>query len=412
MKDDRNERIRQTRTGRTGPPHFAVIVCLLAVVCLPCAARAGAVVPKNVIFFIGDGMGPEQVKAARYYNGGALSFETLPHSGLVTTYSADSSVTDSAAAATALATGYKANNGVISEARPANAEYGFGEEMETLLEYFQARGKSAGLVSTTYITHATPAAFGAHEPSRGNYGDIADDYVNQTRPNVLFGGSVHMPSNPTGYTVVTNRTEMQALNTETATMVSGQFGSEIPYEYDGDFGTLPHLSEMTETALAILDNDSDGFFLMVEGGKIDWAGHDNHLERNVHETLEFGAAVQEAVDWATGRTDTLILVTADHETGGMTVLADNGADFYPTVSWAGGGHTAVDVPVYARGVNAYMVSGVMDNTDMFAVATIPEPSSIVLLALGCIGVFVLARRSRRWAGIEASRRRGGGPISC
>jgi len=333
--------------------------------------------PRNVIFMIGDGMGPEQVKAANYYNGGPLVFETFLHQGLLRTYAANASVTDSAAGGTALATGVKVNNGVISMAYP-----GDGRELQTLLEHYQAAGKSAGLVSTTYLTHATPAAFGAHEPSRGNTSQIAGDYMNQTRPNVLFGGGGSGMSTSTaaakGYTVVTNRVGMQGLNTETETMVSGQFGSgHMPYEYDGNYTSLPHLSEMTNTALSILDNDPDGFFLMVEGGRIDHAGHmsnsnpDLKTRRNVGETIEFANAAQVALNWAAGRTDTLIIVTADHETGDLTVTGDNGAGVYPSVYWGSTGHTATNVPVYAWGPNAHLVNGVMDNTDMFAIATVP-----------------------------------------
>jgi len=176
---------------------------------------------------------------------------------------------------------------------------------------------------------------------------------------------------------VTDRASMQALDTETVTMVSGQFGStHLPYEWDYSTGTdtgydtLPHLSEMTASALAILDNDSDGFFLMVEGGRIDHAGHaPNNIERNVYETVEFSNAVQVAIDWGQGRSDTLIIVTADHETGGLTVLQNNGQGNFPSVDWGSTGHTAANVPVYAWGVNAGLVSGVMDNTDLFGVAT-------------------------------------------
>jgi alkaline phosphatase len=169
--------------------------------------------------------------------------------------------------------------------------------------------------------------------------------------------------------VVLNAAEMIALPTATETMVSGQFGTGLmPYEYDG-LGDLPDLSEMTDTALNILDNDPDGFFLMVEGGRIDHACHANDIIRSVWEIIEFSEAVQEVIDWAAGRTDTFILVTADHETGGLTVLINNDADNYPTVSWSTGGHTGVNVPMYAWGVNAEMVTGVLDNTQLFAIAT-------------------------------------------
>ncbi|UCC98473.1 MAG: alkaline phosphatase [Phycisphaerales bacterium] len=328
--------------------------------------------PKYVIFLIGDGMGFEQVKAAGMYahgEPGTLSFESFPYSGELTTYSADSNIPCSAAAATALATGVKVNNGVVSMAIP-----GDGSELETLLEYSKARGRSTGLVSTRFMTDATPAAFGAHEPSRQNFRQIGEDYRIQTRPNVLFGGggtgmSIQLFKSA-GYTVITDNASMQALDTENIDMVYGRFvGDYGDLPWEPDVGLMPHLSEMTDTALSILDNDPDGFFLMVEGGHIDGAGHNNVRRNMVLETLEFSNAVQVAIDWAAGRTDTLILVAADHETGGLTVLANNGAGAWPTVEWSSSGHTATNVPVYGWGVGAEVICGVMDNTEMFEVVT-------------------------------------------
>jgi alkaline phosphatase len=374
-------------------------VALVVVMLTLLAQVAAAGPPKNFILLIGDGMGVEQVKAANYYNGGDLFMETLPYQAVCTTRSADNSVTDSAASATAIATGYKVNNYVISQAIPANVDYPlYGSAMETLLEYYKARGKSTGLVSTAYITHATPAAFGAHEPSRGNTTQIATDYMTQSKPNVLLGGGGNGMSSgaasTAGYSVVTTAAGMLALNTSIETVVSGQFGSgHMNYEADG-VGTQPHLSEMTTTALNILDNDSDGFFLMVEGGRIDHAGHDKLIHKNVAETIEFDNTVEAAMTWAAGRTDTLILVTADHETGGLSVLGDNGEGNLPTVSWSSTGHTSANVPVYAWGVNASMVSGTMDNTDFFEIGTVPEPSSIIMVCMAIAGLLGYGRRRR------------------
>jgi alkaline phosphatase len=284
-------------------------------------AGGAAAMPSSVILFIGDGMGAGQVAAAGLYAGGALSFEAFPYQGQVTTYSASSAITDSAAAATAMATGRKVNNGVISTAIP-----GDGAELRTVLEKAADAGKSTGLVTTTSITHATPAAFAAHEPSRSNNAQIAQDYLTQTQPNVLLGGNGFMSgATAAGYTVVSDAAGLQALDTDNTTFVSGQFaGGDMTYELDrAPTTTQPHLSDMTAVALDMLDNDPDGFFLMVEGGRIDHAAHANDIERTVQEVLEFSRAVETAMDWiaTSAALETLVLVTADHETGG---LAPNG----------------------------------------------------------------------------------------
>ena len=333
----------------------------------------GSGAPKNVVLLIGDGMGFEQVKAAGMYAHGApgtLPFEAFPHRAEMTTHSADSPVTDSAAAATALATGRKVNNGVVSVAHP-----GGGGELKTLLEHFGDRGLGTGLVTTADVTHATPAAFGAHRPGRNDLSGIFADYLTVTRPNVLFGGAGDgIPPAPVaeaGYALVTDRAGMQALDPEAGAMVCGRFGEgHLPYEYDG-FGPLPRLSEMTTSALSMLGSGREGFFLMVEGGRIDHAGHVNDIGRNVLETVGFSNAVRVVTDWARGRSDTLVLVTADHETGGLGVLRNNGRGGFPTVSWSTTGHTEARVPVYAWGVNARSVFGVMDNTDLFGVCAPP-----------------------------------------
>ena len=369
------------------PTRFLAFFCALAL-----TMTAASASPTNVIFLIGDGMGFEQVKAAGIFANGApgtLSFEQAPYSGEVTTYSANSSVTDSAAAATAIATGVKVNNYVISQTAG-------GQPIQTVLEYFQDAGKSTGLVTTTYMTHATPAAFAAHEVDRNSYTAIGADYL-QTRPDVLLGGGANGMSvssaQAAGYSVVTNADGLAGVNAATTTMLSGQFGNTyLPYEYDG-LGLLPHLSQMAAKALDVLDNDADGFFLMIEGGLIDQAGHARHLGRNVGETVEFANTVQTVLDWAAGRTDTLIIVTADHETGGLHVTGDPSTwqdGVLPAVTWSTTGHTGVNVPVYAWGPNAELVSGTINNTDFFHIATVPEPATMLLLTAG--GLAVLRRR--------------------
>lgn len=371
---------------------MAVLLCMTSVV-----SGEG---PRNVILLIGDGMGAEQVKAAGYYahgRQGLLSFEQMPFSSTLTTHPAFGTVTDSAAAATAMATGYKVENEVISVARPANEQYGPDEEMETLLEFYRDRGRATGLVTTTYMTHATPAAFGAHQVFRSSTSSIAGDYLNQTRPNVLLGGGEHGMSlgdaQSAGYATATDEASLLTAAAGRPSYLSGQFGGDhMPYELDG-LGALPRLPEMTEIALDLLDDDPEGMFLMVEGGRIDHAAHNHQLERMIGEVLAFSETVQLVLDWAAGRDDTLVLVTADHETGGLTVTeTDPIAGVYPSVTWSTGGHTSAEVGLWGWGVGADQVLSATDNTDVHSIA-IPEPASVSLLLAGA--GWVIARKRRR-----------------
>ena len=309
-------------------------------------------------------MGTEQVKAGAMYMGAPLSFEGFPRTGLMNTSSAGGPATDSAAAATAMATGRKVMNGVLSIRLPGDAR-----KLETVLELFKAEGKSVGLVTTTYVTHATPAAFASHAASRNNFNAIAWQYMNAPLPEVLMGGSKHVTpkmASKAGYYVVTNKEELGSPDADSAKLLAGLFGKgHMPYEKEKDaHGDLPHLSEMVEAAIDVLEEDPDGFFLMVEGGRIDHAGHANDIERLVAEVAEFSNSVSAVLQWTARHPDTLMIVTADHETGGLRVLEESGSGHAPRVSWATSGHTAALVPVYARGPGAERIQPVMDNTEI------------------------------------------------
>jgi len=349
--------------------HFGrrVVCCFLLLL----TGTAGAAPIRNVVLFIGDGMGPGQVAAARCYAGTNLFFEGFPYQSRVSTCDAAGFVTDSAAAATAIATGRKVNGGVISLALPGDAA-----ELETLLEHFKGLGKRTGLVTTSYLTDATPASFGAHDSNRYDSAQIAADYLAQTRPDVLMGGGAEgldaAAAEAAGYAVVTDRVSLAGVD---AGRLCGLFGwAYLPYAYDG-LGALPGLSDMTVKALDILNRGPDGFFLMVEGGLIDIACHGNDLPRCVGEMLALDAAVQKVAAWAAGREDTLVLVMADHETGGLAVTADNGPGVLPDVLWTTTGHTGTSVGLYGWGVNAPLVARVTDNTQVAGVARsrVPEP---------------------------------------
>jgi len=326
--------------------------------------------PKNIIFMIGDGMGPEQVKAAgMYFNGkeGSLSFESMPVKSEVTTKSADSDVTDSGAAATAMATGVKVNNKVVSIALP-----GDGKDLKTMVEFFKEKGKLTGILTNSYLNDATPACFSGHARKRGDFEELSNSMMKDVHPNLLFGGGCKGMNEDllkdAGYDVATDLESMEKLPAESKYW-AGLFGSSmLPFEKDGDFSKLPHLSQMVKKALALLDNDK-GFFIMIEGGLIDKAGHGNKLEANIGETVEFSNAVKVVLDWAKERKDTLIIVTADHETGGLTVVKNNGKGVYPEVTWKSKGHSGVNVPLYAWGKNSEVFANTIDNTDFFKIIT-------------------------------------------
>jgi alkaline phosphatase len=331
-----------------------------------CTPAHDTVWPSRVILFIGDGMGPEQVRAGSYYVGHPLSFESFPVHTYMTTYSADNAVTDSAAAATAIATGTKVNNGVLSLRMP-----GSGEPLATLLERAANQGMLTGLATTVYITHATPAAFASHQSSRTLYDAIANDYMNTTRPNLLLGGGANglddTEAVAAGYTVVKNLPELEAASMVSSFRIAGLFGSGfLRYEALGgpNLDGHPDLADMTVEALRLLGGSETGFFLMVESGLIDQAAHLNLAHEMVGEVSILDKAVSAALLWAEGREDVLIIVTADHETGGISAVADNGTEVVPAITWTTTGHTSRSVDLYAWGFKSERFADISDNTEI------------------------------------------------
>lgn len=341
-------------------------------VCSEFARPAGGPA-RNLILMIGDGMGINQVRAARLQANGPetpLTLETLPHRALVTTCSL-SGYTDSAAAATALATGYKAFVKDISTS-PA------GEEYETILELAHRLGKSTGLVTTTDITDATPAGFGAHVSDRKERRGVAEDYLRQTRPEVLLGGGRHefppdllAEATASGYTIVFNRSELEQLDPASPRVLGLFAKNDLAFARERNPDSPePRLNEMTAFALRRLSQDPEGFFLMIEGGLIDHACHRADLDRAVVEVLEFNRAVETVLAWMAGREDTLLIVTADHETGGLTLRGGGyqkgdtvKAKFTTkTVPGLPALHSKQRVPLFALGPGAEAVRPHLDNT--------------------------------------------------
>ncbi len=322
---------------------------------------------RRLVLVIGDGMGTEQLRAASLYKTGTddgLVLQGLPVSSAVATHSASHRVTDSAAAGTALATAIKVRNGTIGVRLP-----GDGGELPSITEDLIERGWRIGLVTTAFTTHATPAAFGAHVASRLDYCGIARAYLTGSRPHVIFGGGGFGMDPETaaaaGYTVVTSREELASVvrRLSPEDRVAGLFGEgHMPYFSDGRPKDMPGLAEMAERAVDFLAAGDKGFFLMIEGARIDHAGHANDIERLIPEVLELDAVVEMLLNHPLLQDDTLIVVTADHETGGLSVTDSHGAGNIPAVSWSTNGHTAADVPLFAAGAGAEGFVEVVDNT--------------------------------------------------
>jgi len=325
--------------------------------------------PKNIILFIGDGMGVSQLTAAKYVKG-ELAMERLPVGGLATTHCTDRFVTDSAAGGTALATGQKTTYHTVAQT-PG------GEPLKTALEIAEEKGKATGLVCTSAITHATPASFSAHVAVRSMQPEIAEQ-IAAKEIEVLFGGGrgFFLPQSEEG-SLRTDDTDVLATLEEWMPVITTveQFNNlETPERVAGLFATngLPKVTEgripleaMTRKAIEILSQDKQGFFLMVEGSQIDWACHRHDTDYIFEEMLDFDAAVGTGLDFAEKDGDTLVVVTADHETGGFSVLDGSVASHSVTnTAFTTGGHSAAMVPVLAYGPGAEAFGGVLDNTDI------------------------------------------------
>ncbi len=429
----------------------------------PAAAVSSPVAPaRGVVLFIGDGLGIATITAARIYKGqlagarppeaAALEFDAFPATALVRTYSADAQVTDSSAAMTAMMTGEKTANGMVAvRAAPGpDSTLVAGAPLRTFLELAAARGWATGVVTTTRVTHATPASCYAHVDSRANERDIAlallENPALGAGIEVILGGGrryfrperdpagapvIDRDGEPgarrdgrdltrelaaRGYQVVEDAAGLAAVDPVRTPRLLGLFAaSHLALEVDrpATRPTEPTLAAMAEQAIAILERDPDGFFLMVEGGRIDHALHDNQARRALVETLAFDraiAAVLARVDSAS----TLVLVTGDHDhtmtiAGGgplgsdilglaagvdadsvpfptlvfgtgpgrapgerraptATELADPDYAYPSAVRMGGGEHGGTDLPLYGFGAGApAVVHGVIENTGLFAI---------------------------------------------
>ena len=424
---------------------IGLIFAILALSLASCRRRAR--VPKNVILFISDGCGFAQMDAASLYQYGSLgqqAYDRFPVRLAMSTYPVDGMVydpaaawasfdyvktgaTDSAASATAMATGFKTYNGAVNW----DVE---GKPLKTFFQSAEEKGKSTGIVTSVLFSHATGACFAAHNSDRGNYEEIAQEMIHVSAVDVILGcghpffstngrklrssrfqyiggeetwqsllngtagGDADGDGQDDFWTLVQTRAEFQALaegptpkrifglpsSYKTLQQERSGNGQAAPFEIPL-LDTVPSLVEMTQAALNVLDEDPDGFYLMVEGGAVDWAAHDHQIGRLIEEQIDFNQSIEAVIAWVEEHSswdETLVIVTADHETGYLTgpgsgpAEPDNGGLFpvgnrwepqgqgkQPDVEWHLGGHTNSLVPFFAKGAGSQAYSEAADEVD-------------------------------------------------
>lgn len=318
--------------------------------------------PKNIIFMIGDGMGISQIQAAMTVSQAPLNFEAFSSIGFQRTQSANSYNTDSAASATVLASGEKTDNGVIG----INST---GNSTESIIEFLLKEGYKTGVVATNTISHATPAAFVAHQKHRDMYEEIALD-ISKSNVDVFIGGGLkHFNDREDRKDLVK---EMKKYGYKFARSISQTDGSwekfialtansHMPFMTDGRGDFSP---SAVEKALNSLDKNNDkGLFLMIEGSQIDPVCHNQNQEQFIAEMIDFDKAIGVAFNFARNNGETLLVVTSDHETGGVTVLNGNFEKDEVKVNFSTKGHTGVMIPVFSFDPKSELFTGIFENTD-------------------------------------------------
>ncbi len=324
--------------------------------------------PKNVILLIGDGMGLSQISAAMFSNNAKLNLEQMPVLGFHKSYSYDDLVTDSAAGATAFACGIKTFNGAIGVDKDTLG-------VKTILEEAEENGMATGLIATSTIVHATPAAFIAHVVSREQYEEIAVDML-KTPVDLLIGGgkkyfdrreidnrNLYVELTQKGYKVTDYSLEdMHEMRWDPSENLVYLTADKHPLNVGAGRDYLPYA---TRRGLEFLEKrgKDKGFFIMIEGSQIDWACHANDGKLAIKEALDFDRAVGEALNFARTRGNTLVIVTADHECGGMALNPGSKLNKIET-AFTTINHTASMIPVFAYGPMSKQFAGIFENTSI------------------------------------------------
>lgn len=321
--------------------------------------------PKNIILMVGDGMGLTQITAGMYSQGNTTALERLPIVGLHKCHASNNLITDSAAAATAFACGKKTYNGAIAVDQDTMP-------IQTILEEAENKGLATGLVATSTIVHATPASFIAHNRKRKNYEEIAADFL-KTEVDLFIGGGKkyfdrreddrNLLEEFVGYNI-SHYAEKELHDLEL------DYSKNLAY-LTADSDPLPvsqgrdYLVPASRISTEFLKNkNQSGFFLMIEGSQIDWGGHANKHEYIISEFQDFDKAIHAVLDFAEKDGETLVVITADHETGGYAIQNGSRMDSLAT-AFTSTYHTAVMIPVFAYGPKSELFSGIYENTEIY-----------------------------------------------
>ena len=319
-------------------------------------------VPTNIILMIADGAGLSQITAAMYENDNKLNLENFKVVGFQKTHSANSLITDSAASGTAMACGTKTTNGTIGIDTKNNY-------YESILKICEKKGYNSGMIVTSSVVHATPASFYANVISRAKYQEIAYQLSKSEVDFFIGGGERHFIKRNDKKNLINEMKEWEFVKSldQFDSSTSKKVGYFTSYEEPPTLkeGRKPLLDIGLNSILKKLNSRDEPFFLLVEGSQVDWGGHDNDLEYVTNEYIEFDRAVGVALKFVDENPNTLLVVTADHETGGLAITSNKIKKLNSDARFSTKGHSASMVPVFSKGIGSKEFSGIYDNTEIF-----------------------------------------------
>ena len=318
--------------------------------------------PPNIIMMIGDGMGLSAISSGMYSNNNYTSLERSEYIGLLKTHSLDDLVTDSAASGTAMSSGVKTYNRTVGLD-------GNLSSVKSILEICRDRGYTTAIVATSTIVHATPASYYSKVKSRYQYDEIASQLSKSNINFFVGGGEKYFNDRVDGRNLINEMDDYFFANSlESFKNINSNKIGYLTY-YDEPVGKHegrePSLEDIAQITIQKLKSFDNPFFLLVEGSQIDWGGHDNDSEHLISEMLEFDKTIETVFNFADKDKNTLVVITADHETGGAAIVDGNLEESFVKIKYVSGDHTATMVPIFSLGPYSSLFKGVYDNTEIF-----------------------------------------------